>query len=245
MFGIDDGIIGIGAGLLGGLFKPKSRNPYDFAKDRGNALLNEAKLWEDPNSAYYTGARQNNFNSLLKYSMNQNDLFRRNAMANGISSGTAFTMMGENNRKSFSDAGENANNFGAKMMGEGLAYAQGLRGQAENMFDKYGEGEMYKSDDAGSFYNNIIGLGGGLIGQYLLGSNNNINYGAGLANTKNINKFTSKPSTNTVKPNNFGSTSNNIDYPKDDYDYYDAYQGKRGINQFSRFGTSRPRLGGW
>jgi hypothetical protein len=184
MFGIDDALmIGGAASFLGGLFsanKTNKTNPNQFAYGLGQQYQQQANQFLDPNNSFYKNAQSQYFGNLNR-TMNASSPGTQSlltmAMAQGGNYGGSSYIAGKQReqitQKNTDAAGQSANQFGQGLYQQGLGAYEQEQGLSAQMYNLFGQGAMQENQNQASFSNELMGLGGGLMGQYLENMNPN------------------------------------------------------------------------
>lgn len=172
------------ASTIGGMFGRDTSNP--------NAQFG------DINSPYYQVAQQQYFNN-LRSTLNASSPGTQSLLALGMSRGADY-----------GGSSYIANKQRQNIMTHNTdAAVQGSQNFLANLYSRnagiYAEGNMAQFQDQNSFSNNLIGLGGGLIGKYFNQGNGQTNFGS---NSNGYGSSFTQPMFGNVPP-----TMNNIPAP--------------------------------
>ncbi|MBU1101148.1 MAG: hypothetical protein KKA84_12165 [Bacteroidetes bacterium] len=151
-----------------------ANNPNSWMKDYGDKYNSQANQFMDPNSAFYKNAADG-YNKDIQRNVasatpTMNSLLGM-SKANGMS-GSGSALMANNQMKAINTKNRDTvstatSRFKTGLLGMGMDQASNLRNNAGNMYQGYGQGEMWKSETNASFMDNIFSGLGGMLGNQI------------------------------------------------------------------------------
>lgn len=160
-----------GGSLLSGLFGGSAKVDDKWMRDLMAEYGATADKWFDPNNQFYTQSTQRQKQNLMDMYLAGNREKRKQLASQGINSQYMNSMM---QKDAMSKSAEGANNFALDIYNRGLGVGQQFAQMASGMAGNLANTRMSNQQSVNSKNNQFMGMGLGLLGNYLGGAGGTI-----------------------------------------------------------------------